>query len=63
MLKGTFWGPSQFFHLIVCELNSLSLSFPSYNMGQVEDSSSKEAMRNSPVRQCPVFSPLCLLDI
>lgn len=76
MLKDTFWGPSDFLHLIVCELsknqkkekevcelNSLSLSFPSCNMGQVEDSSPKEAMRNSPVRWCLVFSPLCQVDI
>lgn len=28
LIMGT-WGPSHFFHLIRCELNSLRLSFPS----------------------------------
>lgn len=61
VLKGTFCGPSHFFLLIVCELNSLSLSFPSCDMGQ--DSSSEGTMRDSLVRWCLVFRPLCPVDI
>lgn len=51
LITGT-WGPSHFFHLIRCELNSLSLSFPSCERGHVEGSSSEAAMSSSLVL-CP----------
>lgn len=62
VLKGHILGSIPFFFLlIVCEHNSLSLSFPSCNMGQ--DSSSEGAMRDSLVRWYLVFGPLCPVDI